>query len=406
MIKLSNYILKFQESEYNYYFNLFNGKLIRYKGDLESLKNPRLINYLKHNEYVCDSKMRYKEILNCNNKIAISVNITNRCNFNCFYCYNKRTNVIEDDIDYNSVIFFIKYLLYQNKECNEIFINYIGGEPLLNVELILKINKEIISICKDYNINYTHIITSNGFYLNELNINKLISNDLKNVQITLDGNIDRHDIIRKTIYGEKSFNKILKNMSIAIKKMNITVRINVGESTNTNEIEELLYKLRAIDVEDVYFAFIENTFSYCGKEVINDKEKIIQKYDDLWKLKFLLGFEFKQYLPPILGLCPAKNKYSFNIDTDGSVYKCQCESSKIDLSIFNLSDNYKSISDFLKKNEESEMLEGCVDCTYFIICFGGCKYLGENNNKNIKCNKMLYDSLIKKYICYKYSRYL
>ena len=70
--------------------------------------------------------------------------ITNRCNLNCIYCYADNKN--SKDMDFKTAKNSIDYIL--SDDADKLKIQFTGGEPLLNFDLIEK----VIKYCnKNYN---------------------------------------------------------------------------------------------------------------------------------------------------------------------------------------------------------------------------------------------------------------
>ena len=115
--------------------------------------------------------------------------ITNKCNLNCIYCYNADKNEIKD-MDFKTAKNSIDYIL--SDDADKLKIQFTGGEPLLNFDLIEKVIKYCNKNYNDKNISYA--VQTNGTLLNNELIEKIKDLHLK-IGISIDG-IEVNDILR------------------------------------------------------------------------------------------------------------------------------------------------------------------------------------------------------------------
>ncbi len=112
--------------------------------------------------------------------------------------------------------------------------NIVGGEPLLYFdEIVYPISKKINDLCKRNNINFNNMITTNGYLMNENIMKKFNSINLRNFQITLDGDENEHNKIKKTKNNEKTYKKTIENILKLIdlnKNIHLLLRINYTEN--------------------------------------------------------------------------------------------------------------------------------------------------------------------------------
>ncbi|WP_033164061.1 radical SAM protein [Clostridium sp. KNHs205] len=152
-----------------------------------------------------------------NNTCLIS--LTDQCNLNCKYCIysdeysltklksNKKmmANMIEPIIEFYSK--FIQDEIINNpiKMYN---ISFYGGEPLLNLEIML----ELIDRFNDvYPGRFLFNITTNGLKLDINTFEKLMERNV-NILVSLDGEEKQHDRLRVDYSNQGSFKIILKNL--------------------------------------------------------------------------------------------------------------------------------------------------------------------------------------------------
>jgi len=88
--------------------------------------------------------------------IAAKITITKKCNFNCDYCYQKKEDIQE--INLNK----LKKILTHLKKLRIKYISFVGGEVFLDFNKLLK----YISVSKDFGIE-TKGLTTNGFWCAE-----------------------------------------------------------------------------------------------------------------------------------------------------------------------------------------------------------------------------------------------
>jgi uncharacterized protein len=143
----------------------------------------------------------------------LTICCTDSCNLACRYCYLNAIPPQKKDrnLPFHIAIKAINRILEKYPKINHI--NFFGGEPLLNLELIYEIctyfkylkTRGIISVLPNFGL------TTNGTILNDKVLTLLSSNNIQ-VTISLDGPLPIHDYLRQYKIGGGTFDKICQNI--------------------------------------------------------------------------------------------------------------------------------------------------------------------------------------------------
>jgi uncharacterized protein len=324
----------------------------------------------------------------------ITIAPTLHCNLNCFYCYQGHSSGRMDITTCNKIIDELKKII-KTKKYNSVFVDWYGGEPLLELNVIKYFSNCIFDFCLNNNIKYSSSIVTNGTLLTSRNITILKEAKITNIQITLDGDKVTHDKYRPFANGKGSFELIFDNLKLAASHFNINLRINV-DNNNINSAFHLLNKFEQnnllLNKQKKFIPYI----SMIGKLGENCSFSMSNAIDIFEFYDFALSFQKKVIeissnitIDEVLELpkknrkaCGAQDADSICIDPFGNIFKCGLELHDEKRSCgkiwdsFECSVNYKKWIDFNPFSNEK-----CVNCIYFPICLGGCqKYSFDNND--------------------------
>jgi len=131
----------------------------------------------------------------------ITLVLTNDCNMRCDYCYC--------GIKYKkSIIMPVIEKVYALVKENDIrSLTFFGGEPLLELDIILKLHKAISEIKPALRF----CLTTNGLLLTSKTYYMLLNKNF-DITISIDGNQKRHDEHRKLLSGKGSWEAIMKTV--------------------------------------------------------------------------------------------------------------------------------------------------------------------------------------------------
>ena len=339
-----------------------------------------------------------KLFINENNK-KLSLGITEQCNLRCAYCtysgkyYKERVHsnkFMNFEIAKKAVDFFMNISNNKRK-----LINFYGGEPLLNFDLI----KEVVNYCSiTYKSkSYIFSLSTNGTLIDENIASFLIKNDFL-CYISLDGPEDVHDIYRTNTKGQGTFEKIMTNLRL-IKSLNekyykknviflITLAppydlIKIKEFFSQNElVKENLYLVNTVNTNDTIFFEDKNPNDWKLEESIKVmKEELLENLSekDIRGLTFHIRYflellirihkrkmhlENSFYYPN--GICIPGGRRFF-VNTEGEFKICE----KLDnfLSIGDVySGFYFSQIKYLLKKYISFCNKDCVNCWALSLC--------------------------------------
>lgn len=155
---------------------------------------------------------------------TITFVVTEDCNLRCKYCYithkasNKRMN-------FDTAKKFIDYLLDDNiKRSDAVIIEFIGGEPLIEVELISKICDyfKIVTYEKmdKWYWNYRINISSNGVNYADDDVQSFIKKNQGklNIGLSIDGTKEKHDMHRVFLDNTGSYDTVMKNARLYLQQ--------------------------------------------------------------------------------------------------------------------------------------------------------------------------------------------
>ena len=144
--------------------------------------------------------------------------VTNRCSLACTYCYQKHKN--EAVMSFETAKRFVDLLLsgdkgfadYINKEETPgVILEFIGGEPLLEIDLIEQIvdyfREKSLLVGHPWADNFMISICSNGVAYKEPNVQEFLRKNAGRLSfsVTLDGNKELHDACRVFPDGRPSY---------------------------------------------------------------------------------------------------------------------------------------------------------------------------------------------------------
>ncbi|PXV93385.1 uncharacterized protein C8E03_102153 [Lachnotalea glycerini] len=299
------------------------------------------------------------------------------CNLNCKYCYNRASNNIKKEYMTADVIYQgIKLItaLPQFNTDEQIYINFHGGEPLMNcdaIELIMDIIEKCIP-----RTSITYGLTTNGTLSSDKQLK--ILNKIDNISVSIDGNEKNHNRYRIYTNGCGSFDKVIETAKKLHKIKTIRVRTTITPKTLSS-------------MSDIVCFLIEEGF----KEIV----PVLDMFDKRWKdedenLIFLEFRKIKEYLEnkncddvsvgwvsksPITkkGVCDG-GVTSFHILPSGDIYPCSLVAGEKRWLIGKTSEGLyqekiQMVQDLNKKNTDS-----CVGCNFYDFCPSSrCKLINE-----------------------------
>lgn len=342
----------------------------------------------------------------------IYIGLTDKCNLNCIYCFNKEERHKRINNNSNTTISKDKIIevLKEFKSFNGHKVIFTGGEPTLNNDLL-----EICNEAKNMGLE-THFIT-NGTLLNSIDIEKL-SECVDSITISLDSVIEKELEILWGNPGSVLENNIfvalekLNEFSLNKKKLNITIKPIVS-AININSLDKLVSvieeklcncnlswsmtrfdKINDLKVDNL-LSVTEDQYITKVAQSLRNKYIIDCNQDNEQAKKIISGrinvFSFchgGRLIPPnspsLLACYP-----SFYINGNGDVYPCQCfENDNYKLGNINNdtlkdmfeNDIFKKIRAKLPKNQIDD--QTCLKCELRFLCTNKLGPCAVNNDKD------------------------
>lgn len=175
---------------------------------------------------ICKAHETYAETKDPDLKVKnITFVVTERCNLNCSYCYeiHKTGAVMTKDIAKQAVDFlFDKEKVngyFTVKKSPAVILEFIGGEPLLEIDLMNFIveyfKQKAFSFNHPWATNYMISFTSNGVLYRDKRVQDFLKRNKGKVSIgiTIDGNKELHDSCRVFPDGKGSYDIVEKSIN-------------------------------------------------------------------------------------------------------------------------------------------------------------------------------------------------
>jgi uncharacterized protein len=359
--------------------------LRRFIENNEKIKDEDFIQSLYSTGYLVDDEINELALLRYNmykdrfstHHIGLTIAPTMNCNFRCPYCYEKSSlqNKRMNSEVQNKVVSFVEGWA---KFIHNLSIDWYGGEPLLEMDLIKNMSKQFIAICQEKGVQYNSSMVTNGYHLTPQIAKELKELKVENIQITIDGPEDIHNARRILANGQGTFKRIIRNICDSIDYLQtLTIRINT-DFENQDRIDEVFAILKENSLSDkvrVYLGFVQSTDDYSSEKCMST-ELFSKRNFNFIKDN---GINIINTYPRLITcFCGADSVNNYVVDPDGNMYKCWEDIGKQDKILFNFLDT-SEMSDIkgICKSFEYVMYDPtsdleCSTCKCLPICMGGC----------------------------------
>ena len=151
--------------------------------------------------------------------------VTKSCQLSCKYCYlvGKNSN---ERMSFEVAQQFVDFILSCNFLDNDddVYFDFIGGEPLLEIDLIINIcdyiDKQLVLLNHPWKDHYYYGITTNGILYNSPKTQEFITkyHSILDISISIDGNRQKNDLNRIFPDGRGSYDFIENNVKLWLKQ--------------------------------------------------------------------------------------------------------------------------------------------------------------------------------------------
>ncbi len=318
---------------------------------------------------------------------AMCLNISHMCNLRCEYCFADGGSYSGEmmNMSFEVAKAAVDFLVVKSGHRRNLEIDFFGGEPLLNFDVVKRTVAYARSIEKEKNKNFRFTITTNAMLLDDDAI-EFFNREMYNVVVSIDGRGCVHDAVRKTALGTGSFDVAMKN-ALNFKKKRVGQYYVRGTYTALNKdfSKDVLYLndcgFDQISIEPVV---LPETHRLALKksdipELIAEYDKLANEYYERRKTdKWFNFFHFMidVYHGPcetkrLVG-CGAGNEY-VAIAPSGDIYPCHQFDGDKSYKLGNVLEGtfeteipeHFAVNNLLKK-------EDCLNCWAKYYCSGGC----------------------------------
>ena len=330
---------------------------------------------------------------------AMCLHIAHDCNINCRYCFASQGNfkgkrmLMSREVGRSAIDFLIK----NSASRRNLEVDFFGGEPLMNFDVVKDIVRYGRSLEKEYNKNFRFTITTNATLLTE-GIMDYINNNMDNIVLSIDGDKVTNDYMRRTKKGGGTYDIILPKISKMVEKRGDKSYYVRGTFTKHN----INFSKDAIHLADQGFKQIslepvvtEPEQEYALQEedlpvIFEEYEKLAKEYLDRKNkdkefsfFHFMIDLSQGPCIYKRLSGCGAGNEY-VAVTPEGDLYPCHQFVGDKDFKM-------GSVLEGGLDNKIQDMFMGasvlnkdkCSNCWARFYCSGGCHANAYNFNKDI-----------------------
>ena len=318
---------------------------------------------------------------------AICLHVAHDCNMSCRYCFADQGafDGARKLMSLETGQKALDYLLQNSGTRHNLEVDFFGGEPLMNFEVVKQLVAYGRQKEKDYDKSIRFTITTNGLLLDDDKTDYINAN-MDNVILSIDGRPEVHDQMRKTLNGKGSYAYIIDNYQKFIKKRQglyyvrgTFTRDNLDFSKDVRHLVDCGFE--NVSVEPVVLA---PTVDFAIKDC--DLNQICMEYDKLAEMYLNYAekgrkFEFFHFnidldqgpcLIKRLSGCGAGTEY-MAVSPEGDLYPCHQFVGNKSFVIGNLYDDH--IENHLYDTFNAAHIynkDACLSCWAKFYCSGGC----------------------------------
>ena len=141
---------------------------------------------------------------------ALCLHIAHTCNLNCSYCfasqgkYHGERAIMSFEVGKQA----LDFLMEHSGTRRNLEVDFFGGEPLMNFQVVKDLVAYARSVEKEKNKNFRFTLTTNGMLVDD-DVIAWANRECSNVVLSLDGRKEIHDRFRVDYAGNGSWEKIV-----------------------------------------------------------------------------------------------------------------------------------------------------------------------------------------------------
>ncbi|MBR0349297.1 MAG: thioether cross-link-forming SCIFF peptide maturase [Clostridia bacterium] len=331
---------------------------------------------------------------------ALCIHIAHTCNLNCSYCFASQGKYHGDRAMMSLEVGkrALDFLVENSGSRHNLEVDFFGGEPLMNFDVVKQMVEYARSIEKKYNKNFRFTLTTNGMLIDD-DVIDFANREMSNVVLSLDGRKEIHDRYRVDYTGKGSWETIVPKFQKLVESRGGKNYYMRGTFTHANpdflnDIKQMLdLGFTELSMEPVVCA--DNDPSALTQE---DLPIVLDQYEKLAELmrkrdKEGKPFTFYHYMIDLTGgPCIYKRISGCGSGTEymavtpwGDLYPCHqfVGEEKFKLGdIWNGVTNNETVEEFASCNVYAR--PECHDCWAKLYCSGGCAANAYHSTGSIK----------------------
>lgn len=141
---------------------------------------------------------------------AMCLHVAHTCNLNCQYCfasqgqYHGERALMSFEVGKQA----LDFLIAQSGSRVNLEVDFFGGEPLMNWDVVKQLVEYARSVEKERGKNFRFTLTTNGMLIDD-DVIDFANREMSNVVLSLDGRKEIHDRLRVDYAGNGSYERIV-----------------------------------------------------------------------------------------------------------------------------------------------------------------------------------------------------
>ena len=334
---------------------------------------------------------------------ALCLHVSHDCNLKCKYCFASQGDFggEKEMMSFEVGKKAIDYLIANSGNRRNLEIDFFGGEPLMNFDVVKQLVAYGREVEKANNKNIRFTITTNGILLDDDKID-YINEHMHNVVLSLDGRREVNDNMRPTVNDKGSYDVIMPKFKKLVDKRpkdkyyyirgtftrdNLDFSEDVlhfaNEGFNLTSVEPVVgdesnpYALREEDMEIVFAEYEKLAKKYAKRKL---------EGEDFTFFHFVVDLNQGPCVIKRITGCGAGNEY-LAVTPNGDIYPCHQFVGNDDFKLANILDEEVVIPEDISnmfRDAHVYSKEDCKTCWNKFYCSGGCHANAINFNNDIR----------------------